>query len=57
MLMFFFAYVAQGLDGGHDAAGLLSSSLQGMATVTAFNMQGRLAEDYKRASEVRTLLA
>ena len=27
-----------------------------MTTVTAFNMQEKLAEDYKRASEVRTLL-
>ncbi|CAM9703395.1 unnamed protein product, partial [Scytosiphon promiscuus] len=40
-----------GLDGGGGAAGLLSSSLQGMTTVTAFNMQEKLAEDYKNASE------
>ncbi|CAN0241503.1 unnamed protein product, partial [Hapterophycus canaliculatus] len=38
-------------DGGGGAAGLLSSSLQGMTTVTAFNMQEKLAEDYKKASE------
>ena len=44
----------QGLDGGGGAAGLLSSSLQGMTTVTAFNMQEKLAEDYKQASEVCT---
>lgn len=42
----------EGLDGGGGAAGLLSSSLQGMTTVTAFNMQDKLAEDYKQASEV-----
>lgn len=42
----------QGLNGGVGAAGLLSSSLQGMTTVTAFNMQEKLAEDYKQASEV-----
>eukprot|EP00752_Nemacystus_decipiens_P011582 g10286.t1 len=40
-----------GLDGGGGAAGLLSSALQGMTTVTAFNMQEKLAEDYKKASE------
>ncbi|CAM9323468.1 unnamed protein product [Pylaiella littoralis] len=40
-----------GLDGGGGAAGLLSSSLQGMTTVTAFNMQEKLAQDYKEASE------
>ncbi|CAN0564892.1 unnamed protein product, partial [Ectocarpus sp. 12 AP-2014] len=40
-----------GLDGGGGAAGLLSSSLQGMTTVTAFNMQEKLAQDYKQASE------
>ncbi|CAM9784749.1 unnamed protein product, partial [Ectocarpus sp. 12 AP-2014] len=40
-----------GLDGGGNAAGLLSSALQGMSTVTAFNMQERLAADYKQASE------
>lgn len=40
-----------GLDGGNSAAGLLSSSLQGMTTVTAFNMQDSLAEEYKKASE------
>eukprot|EP00904_Undaria_pinnatifida_P011955 jgi/Undpi1/7890/HiC_scaffold_24.g10362.m1 len=40
-----------GLDGGNSAAGLLSSSLQGMTTVTAFNMQDGLAEEYKIASE------
>ena len=42
----------QGLDGGGGAAGLLSSALQGMTTVTAFNMQEKLAEDYRQASEV-----
>ncbi len=42
----------QGLDGGGGAAGLLSSALQGMTTVTAFNMQGKLTEDYRKASEV-----
>ena len=26
-----------------------------MTTVTAFNMQGKLAEDYKQVSEVRVL--
>ncbi|CAM9636069.1 unnamed protein product, partial [Ectocarpus sp. 4 AP-2014] len=40
-----------GLDGGGGAAGLLSSSLQGMTTVTAFNVQEKLAEDCKQASE------
>ncbi|CAM9769475.1 unnamed protein product, partial [Laminaria digitata] len=40
-----------GLDGGNSAAGLLSSSLQGMTTVTAFNMQDNLADAYKNASE------
>ncbi|CBJ28571.1 conserved unknown protein [Ectocarpus siliculosus] len=40
-----------GLDGGGGAAGLLSSSLQGMTTVTAFNLQEKLAQDYKQASE------
>lgn len=42
----------QGLDGGGGAAGLLSSALQGITTVTAFNMQEKLSEDYKKASEV-----
>ncbi|CAM9424479.1 unnamed protein product [Ascophyllum nodosum] len=41
----------EGLDGGVGAAGLLSSSLQGMTTVTAFNMQEKLADDYRQASE------
>lgn len=35
---------------------MLSSSLQGMTTVTAFNMQEKLAEDYKQASEVPTTI-
>lgn len=48
----FVALLVQGLDGGQSAAGLLSSSLQGMTTVTAFNMQDKLAADYKTASEV-----
>ena len=42
----------QGLDGGVGAAGLLSSSLQGMTTFAAFNMQEKLADDYRQASEV-----
>lgn len=52
MTCFFHRGKTQGLDGGGGAAGLLSSSLQGMTTVTAFNMQEKLAEDYKQASEV-----
>jgi len=35
-----------------SAAGLLSSSLQSMTTVTAFNMQDKLASEYRQASEV-----
>lgn len=35
-----------------SAAGLLSSSLQGIATVTALNLQEKLADEYRQASEV-----
>ncbi|CAM9148636.1 unnamed protein product [Choristocarpus tenellus] len=42
---------SEGLDGGSDAANLLSSSLTGVTTVTAFNMQPRLAKEYADASE------
>ncbi|CAM9485529.1 unnamed protein product [Discosporangium mesarthrocarpum] len=41
----------EGLDGGSKAAGLLSGSLSGMSTVTAFNMQQRLTNEYADASE------
>ncbi|CAM9485577.1 unnamed protein product [Ectocarpus sp. 12 AP-2014] len=40
-----------GLDGGGGAAGLLSSSLQGMTTVTAFNLHEKVAEECKEVSE------
>lgn len=56
LVLFLFVSVPlswQGLDGGQSAASMLSAALQGMTTVTAFNMQTKLAKDYGNASEVR----
>ena len=52
----------EGLDGGAEAGVILGGALNGIATVTAFNMQRSTAEQYNKvrsvgASKPRDLMA
>lgn len=46
--------IAEGLDGGARAGGILGGALNGVSTVTAFNMQQSIAEHYSEVRERKT---